>query len=120
MVSPPSNHPVTKRNVAVVDSSINAVLIVDGQAEGGHRWSRPPNNWSDKDDINKWLNPLSVATRDSCKHIFVTSKTCCTSLTSTVSGRYGRQLRLLIAVASIVGCCALTALAVGVACEALE
>jgi hypothetical protein len=31
-------------------------------------------NRSDNDDVDKWLNPLSVATCNSCKHIFVTSK----------------------------------------------
>ncbi len=75
MISPPSDHPVTERNVAVVDSSINTVLIVDGQAGGPSSATYVVlHDRSDDDDVDKWLNPLSVATCDSCKHIFATSE----------------------------------------------
>ncbi len=74
MISPPSNHPVTKRNDAVVDLSIDTVLIVDKQGGGGVVGHVVLHDWSDDDNGDKLLNPLSVATYDSCKHIFMTCK----------------------------------------------
>jgi hypothetical protein len=73
MISRPSDHPVPARNVVVVDLSIDALLMVDGQAGGdvvGHvvLHDQLDNN------VNKWLNPLSVATCNPCKHIFMMSK----------------------------------------------
>ena len=66
-------HPINDRYIAVADSSIDAVLIIDSQAGGavvGHVVLHAP---TVDDKPSQWLNPLSVATCDTCTHIFVTN-----------------------------------------------
>jgi hypothetical protein len=74
MISPPSDYPVTKWYLAVVNSSIDAILIMDRQAGRGIVSHVVLHDRLDDNDIDKWLKPLSVATCDSCKHITVISK----------------------------------------------
>ena len=66
--------PITERYIAVADSSIDAILIVDGQTGGAVVGHVVLHDSSNDDDVSKWLDPLSVATCDVCKHIFVMSE----------------------------------------------
>ena len=66
-------HPITDRYVIVADSSIDAVLVVDGQSGGAVVGHVKLHEDAVDDDIDKWLHPLSVSTCEDCKHIFVTS-----------------------------------------------
>jgi len=66
-------HPITDRYIAVADSSIDSILIVDGNTGGavvGHIVLHEP---ALNGKTKKWLNPVSVATCDTCDHLFVTS-----------------------------------------------
>ncbi|KAL7478934.1 hypothetical protein ACHAW6_004688 [Cyclotella cf. meneghiniana] len=77
-------HPINDRYIAVADSSIDAVLILDGHSAGavvGHfvlhdRRDDP----TDADShigtgkfMPRWVDPLSLSTCDACKHVFLTS-----------------------------------------------
>ncbi|EED95007.1 predicted protein [Thalassiosira pseudonana CCMP1335] len=77
-------HPINDRYIAVADSSIDAVLIVDGSAGGavvGHYVLHDrKNDPTDADShigsgvrMSSWVDPISIATCDTCKHIFLTS-----------------------------------------------
>ena len=77
-------HPITDRYLAVADSSIDAVLIIDGHSAGavvGHfvlhdRRDDPTNSDShigSGKTLPNWVDPLSLATCNDCKHVFVTS-----------------------------------------------
>jgi hypothetical protein len=67
-------HPINDRYIAVVDSSIDAILIVDGKTGGAVVGHVLLHDASNDDQVDKWLNPLSVSTCDACKHIFVTTE----------------------------------------------
>ncbi|KAL3808842.1 hypothetical protein ACHAXA_003893 [Cyclostephanos tholiformis] len=71
---PKGIHPITDRYIAVVDSSIDAILIVDGQTGGAVVGHVVLHDSANDENVEKWLNPLSVATCDACKHIFVTNE----------------------------------------------
>lgn len=64
-------HPIDSRYVAVVDSSIDSVLVVDGNSGGAVVGHLVLHDRRDDDNKGRWLNPLSVATCDECKHLFV-------------------------------------------------
>ena len=66
-------HPITDRYLIVADSSIDAILIVDGQAGGAVVGHVKLHDDAADDDVDAWLNPLSVSTCEECKHIFITS-----------------------------------------------
>ena len=77
-------HPISSRYLAVADSSIDAVLILDGQSAGavvGHfvlhdRRNDPPNSdlhIGSGRNMEGWVDPLSLSTCDTCKHLFLTS-----------------------------------------------
>mmetsp|Transcript_17448 Transcript_17448/g.37702 ORF Transcript_17448/g.37702 Transcript_17448/m.37702 type:complete len:609 (+) Transcript_17448:206-2032(+) len=66
-------HPITDRYIAVADSSIDSILIVDGNSGGAVVGHVVLHERSVDDDKQQWLNPVSVATCDECKHLFVTS-----------------------------------------------
>ncbi|KAL3785185.1 hypothetical protein ACHAW5_011210 [Stephanodiscus triporus] len=66
-------HPVTERYIAVADSSIDAILIVDGQTGGAVVGHVVLHDSADDGNVEKWLDPVSVSTCDACKHIFVTN-----------------------------------------------
>mmetsp|Transcript_31115 Transcript_31115/g.65073 ORF Transcript_31115/g.65073 Transcript_31115/m.65073 type:complete len:630 (+) Transcript_31115:92-1981(+) len=81
---PTGVHPINDRYLAVVDSSIDSILIVDGNAAGavvGHLVLHDRNNDpSDADahigghePLSSWINPISISTCDECKHLFITS-----------------------------------------------
>lgn len=70
---PRSVYPINERYLAVADSSIDTLLIVDGNSGGavvGHFVLH-----KDTLDSNpkSWLNPASIASCDDCQHIFVTN-----------------------------------------------
>jgi len=67
-------HPIDDRYVAVADSSIDSVLIVDGNKGGAvvghfvlHDRAKSDGN------TDEWLNPVSISSCLECKHIFVAS-----------------------------------------------
>jgi hypothetical protein len=77
-------HPINDRYLAVADSSIDALLILDGHSAGavvGHyvlhdRRDDPTDSDSHIGSgkrMDGWVDPLSLSTCDACKHVFVTS-----------------------------------------------
>lgn len=67
-------HPINDRYIAVADSSIDSVLIIDGNSGGavvGHLVLHESPRHDDAHD--KWLNPVSLASCLECKHLFVLS-----------------------------------------------
>mmetsp|Transcript_57659 Transcript_57659/g.122331 ORF Transcript_57659/g.122331 Transcript_57659/m.122331 type:complete len:607 (+) Transcript_57659:238-2058(+) len=70
---PRSIHPINDRYVAVADSSIDAVLIVDGNSGGAVVGHLVLHDRTDDDDPYSWLEPVSLASCDDCKYLFVTS-----------------------------------------------
>eukprot|EP00578_Thalassiosira_sp_NH16_P018173 CAMPEP_0181112844 /NCGR_PEP_ID=MMETSP1071-20121207/20026_1 /TAXON_ID=35127 /ORGANISM="Thalassiosira sp., Strain NH16" /LENGTH=608 /DNA_ID=CAMNT_0023196833 /DNA_START=81 /DNA_END=1907 /DNA_ORIENTATION=- len=66
-------HPINDRYVAVADSSIDSILIVDGNSGGAVVGHVVLHQRQHDDDTSMWLNPMSVSTCDVCKHIFVTN-----------------------------------------------
>ena len=77
-------HPITDRYLAVADSSIDAVLIIDGNSAGavvGHFVLHDRRDDPADSDLHigsgkrmdEWVDPLSLATCDECMHIFLTS-----------------------------------------------
>ena len=70
---PRSVYPIDQRFMAVADSSVDAVLIVDANAGGsvvGHFVLHSRNVDSDH---SKWLNPISISSCDVCQHLYLTS-----------------------------------------------
>jgi hypothetical protein len=77
-------HPITDRYLVVADSSIDALLILDGHSAGSvvghfvlHDRRQDP---ADADEhigsgkaMSGWVDPLSLSTCLRCKHVFVTS-----------------------------------------------
>ena len=70
---PRSVSPINERYVAVADSSIDSILIVDGNSGGAVVGHLVLHKSSLDNDPDNWLNPMSVATCDTCQHIFVTN-----------------------------------------------
>lgn len=66
-------HPINDRYLAVADSSIDSILIVDGNSGGAVVGHVVLHERSKDEKTHKWLNPVSVATCDTCNHLFVTS-----------------------------------------------
>mmetsp|Transcript_12977 Transcript_12977/g.23408 ORF Transcript_12977/g.23408 Transcript_12977/m.23408 type:complete len:605 (-) Transcript_12977:222-2036(-) len=66
-------HPITDRYIAVADSSIDSVLIVDGNSGGAVVGHLVLHDRSSDDSPDEWLGPISLATCIECKHLFVTS-----------------------------------------------
>lgn len=70
---PRSIYPINQRFMAVADSSVDAILIVDANAGGsivGHFVLHSRNVDSDH---SKWLNPISISSCEDCKHLYLTS-----------------------------------------------
>lgn len=66
-----SVHPINERYMAVADSNVDSILIVDGNSGGavvGHFVLHK--DTLDSNPTN-WMNPKSIATCDVCNHIFV-------------------------------------------------
>ena len=70
---PKAIYPITERFVAIVDSSIDAVLIVDNKAGGAVVGHYILHDESVNDNTDKWVNPLSITSCADCDHIFVTN-----------------------------------------------
>ncbi|KAL7534834.1 hypothetical protein ACHAXR_006110 [Thalassiosira sp. AJA248-18] len=66
-------HPINDRYIALADSSIDSILIVDGKAGGAVVGHLVLHESSNDDQTDKWLNPVSLATCGECKHLFVAS-----------------------------------------------
>mmetsp|Transcript_13595 Transcript_13595/g.28847 ORF Transcript_13595/g.28847 Transcript_13595/m.28847 type:complete len:612 (+) Transcript_13595:124-1959(+) len=66
-------HPINDRYIAVADSSIDAILIVDGNQGGAVVGHLVLHDSSADDDTDEWLNPVSLASCVECKHIFINS-----------------------------------------------
>lgn len=66
-------HPIDDRYIAVADSSIDAVLIVDGNAGGAVVGHLVLHDRAADGDTAAWLNPIALATCARCKHLFVAS-----------------------------------------------
>jgi len=70
---PRSVHPINERFLAVADSSVDSVLIVDGNAGGAVVGHLVLHDRAADGDRARWLKPTSLATCDDCKHLYVTS-----------------------------------------------
>jgi len=70
---PRAIYPITERFVALVDSSIDAVLIVDNKAGGAVVGHYILHDESVNDNPDKWVNPLSITSCEDCDHIFLTN-----------------------------------------------
>ncbi len=70
---PRALYPITERFVALVDSSIDAVLIVDNKAGGAVVGHYVLHDESVNDDPDKWVNPISITSCADCNHIFITN-----------------------------------------------
>ena len=66
-------HPINERYIAVADSSIDSILIVDGNAGGAVVGHLVLHESKDDDDTKQWLQPTSISTCLTCKHLFLTS-----------------------------------------------
>lgn len=66
-------HPINDRYIAVADSSIDSVLIVDGNSGGAVVGHLVLHDRSRDDNTKEWFNPISLASCPECKHLFVTS-----------------------------------------------
>mmetsp|Transcript_25467 Transcript_25467/g.46030 ORF Transcript_25467/g.46030 Transcript_25467/m.46030 type:complete len:607 (+) Transcript_25467:133-1953(+) len=66
-------HPINERYIAVADSSIDSIIIVDGHSGGAVVGHLVLHDRSEDDNTNSWLNPISLASCDECNHIFLTS-----------------------------------------------
>ena len=70
---PRSIYAINQRFMAVADSSVDAILIVDVSAGGsvvGHFVLHSRNVDSDH---SKWLNPISISSCDDCNDLYLTS-----------------------------------------------
>uniref|UniRef100_A0A7S2LEE1 Uncharacterized protein n=1 Tax=Skeletonema marinoi TaxID=267567 RepID=A0A7S2LEE1_9STRA len=70
---PRAIYPITERYVALVDSSIDAVLIVDNNAGGAVVGHYVLHDESVNDNPDRWVNPISITSCADCKHIFITN-----------------------------------------------
>jgi len=66
-------HPIDDRYVAVADSSIDAVLIVDGHAGGAVVGHLVLHDRASDAATAGWFNPIALATCADCKHLYVAS-----------------------------------------------
>ena len=70
---PRAIYPITERFVAIVDSSIDAVLIVDNKAGGAVVGHYVLHGESVNDDPDRWINPISITSCEDCQNIFITN-----------------------------------------------
>jgi len=66
-------HPINDRYIAVADSSIDAVLVIDGHSGGAVVGHLVLHDRAADADTSAWLNPSTLATCLECKHLFVAS-----------------------------------------------
>jgi len=66
-------HPINERYVAVADSSIDAVLVVDGHAGGAVVGHLVLHDRAADADPSGWFRPVGLATCRDCKHLYVLS-----------------------------------------------
>ena len=66
-------YPINERFVAVVDSSIDAVLIVDNKSGGSVVAHYVLHDESVNDNTDRWVNPISITSCGDCVHIFITN-----------------------------------------------
>lgn len=70
---PRALYPITERFVAVVDSSIDAVLIIDSKAGGAVVGHYILHDESVNSDTDRWVNPISITSCGDCQYIFLTN-----------------------------------------------
>ena len=70
---PRAIYPISDRFVVVVDSSVDAILVIDVKAGGAVVGHYVLHDVSVNDNTDKWVNPTSVASCEDCLHIFITN-----------------------------------------------
>lgn len=66
-------HPINDRYILVADSSIDAIVVVDAKSGGAVVGHLVLHDRYQDDNLDAWLGPVSLATCDECRNIFVTS-----------------------------------------------